>query len=84
MTDELQLSFTDNAFHDSMFNWVAGINPGLDLAERIRRRIELHELSMELGYSMPHSKKELSSMYQLAQNIKTQPKNRLLIPITPV
>ena len=84
MSNELQLSFTDNAFHDSVFNWIAGVNPTLDLAERIRRRIELHELSMELGYSMPHSRKELSSLYQLAQNIKTQPKNRLLIPITPV
>jgi radical SAM superfamily enzyme YgiQ (UPF0313 family) len=81
MNKELQISFTDNAFHDSVFNWVAGINPGMDLRERLRRRIELHELSQQLGYSMPHSRKELASLWQLAQNLPENSNTHRIIPI---
>jgi len=83
MSNELQLSFTDNAFHDSVFNWVAGVNPTLDLAERIRRRVELHELSAKLGYSMPNTRKELASLLQLTEQmhlIKPPPKTIQIIP----
>ena len=69
MTKELLLNLNQDAFHDSVFNWVSGINPTLTLEERIRRRIELHELSVELGYCMPNSRRELASLLKLTEQI---------------
>lgn len=82
MNDELQIQFTESAFHDSFFNWVAGSNPGLDLRERLRRRLELHELSRDMGYSMPHSRKELTSLQKLAQGaVSPTPSNNRILTI---
>lgn len=81
---DLQISYIDDAFHDSVFNWVSGANPDLSLKERLRRRIEVHEVSMDLGYSMPHTQKELNTIYHLAKNLKKAERRQIYIPITKV
>lgn len=50
---------------DSLYTWVNALNPTNTLAERVRRRLELHCLSHELGYSQPNSRAELVTMYNL-------------------
>ena len=78
---DLQLMHTGDQYHDSLFTWVSVKNKGLDLKERIRRRIELHELSTELGYCMPNAKNELQSMLTLAKLANDIPSNPTLIPV---
>ena len=46
-------------------NWINLDNPDLTLEERIRRRMELHEISVNLGYHQPKIKEEL---YTLKKN----------------
>lgn len=62
---------------DALYSWVSDLNPGLDFLERVRRRIELHELSYNLGYHQPNTRNELQSIlsllneYTVKQNKKT-------------
>lgn len=53
----------DNA--DSIYTWINALNPTNTLAERVRRRLELHCLSHELGYSQPNTRAELVTMYNI-------------------
>ena len=51
----------------STYNWVSSKNPSLDLAERIRRRVEIHEHCVKNGYPQPRVRQELSSLLTLAK-----------------
>ncbi len=67
MKDELGIE-TVNGHGDAVFNWISTKNPDLDLAERIRRRVEIHEVSYKLGYTMPNSRKELQTLLSIAKD----------------
>ena len=49
--------------------WVNKKNPELTLRERIRRRIELHELSVKLGWPQTRSREELTILYNILKNL---------------
>jgi len=72
LKDELGLIEINQGHSDSVFNWVSTKNPTLDLRERIRRRLQLHELGVDLGYAMPNSKKELMRMLEVSKEYKGQ------------
>lgn len=61
----------------SNYNWVSGKNPTLDLAERIRRRLELHEYSVRLGYPQPRLRQELSRLLTLVTQHFASPPRRV-------
>jgi hypothetical protein len=54
---------------DTIFDWTTTKDPSNTFAERCRRRLELHELSYELGYSMPRVKDELNVLLSVAQKL---------------
>jgi hypothetical protein len=54
---------------DTIFDWTTTKDPSNTFAERCRRRLELHELSHELGYSMPRVKDELNVLLSVAQKL---------------
>ena len=63
-----QLYQIEDAHHtesDTLYAWVNQDNPDLTLIERIRRRVELHEISFNLGYSQPNSRAELKKILSL-------------------
>lgn len=70
MIDELDLRVESNVKFDSLYGWTSGTNPGNTLRERIRRRLEIHELSVSLGYPMPRVKEELLILKKLAEHSK--------------
>jgi hypothetical protein len=76
MLDDLGINLDNNIKFDSVYSWTSTINPGNTLQERIRRRIEIHELCVELGYPMPRIMEELLVLKNLAE------KSRLLKPKT--
>jgi hypothetical protein len=47
------------------FGWLNERNPTLTLKERIRRRLELHELSVTLGWPQTRSREELQILYNI-------------------
>lgn len=51
------------------WNWISKKNPTLTLKERLRRRIELHNLSVQLGYPQPRVREELKIINKLADKI---------------
>lgn len=51
----------------STYNWISSKNPALDLRERIRRRIEIHELCVRYGYAQPRVRQELLAIKKLAE-----------------
>ena len=52
-------------------SWINKKNPTLTLRERIRRRIELHELSVKLGWPQTRSREELTILYNIMKNINS-------------
>jgi len=80
MKDELGILEIDKGHEDAVFNWVSLKNPALDLSERIRRRLEIHEVSYKLGYAMPNSRKELATLLSISEEYVEQ-KNKK-IPVT--
>lgn len=77
MINELQLKLETNVKFDSLYGWTSGTNPTNTLDERIRRRIEIHELCVKLGYPMPRVREELLAIKKLAeqyQDFKQKPK----------
>lgn len=56
---------TDNDMY-SIWDWTSDINPDLTLAERIRRRVEVHEYSVACGYPQPRVRMQLSQLRNLA------------------
>lgn len=51
------------------FGWLNEKNPTLTLKERIRRRIELHELSVKLGWPQTRSREELTILCNILTNL---------------
>ena len=51
----------------SQYYWHSTKNPDLTLRERIRRRIELHQHSVRLGYPQPRVQNELTSVLGMAK-----------------
>ena len=51
--------------------WVNKLNPTLTLKERIRRRLELHELSIKLGWPMTRNADELTILYNIMKNLES-------------
>ena len=70
MVDELQINMQDNIKFDSVYSWTSALNPGNNLKERIRRRVEIHELCVKLGYPMPRVREELLVLKKLAEQSK--------------
>jgi hypothetical protein len=50
-------------------NWLNLNNPTLTLKERLRRRLEVHELSAELGYPITKGKEELKILKIIAEQM---------------
>lgn len=72
-----QIEDADHNESDTLYAWLSLDNPDLNLVERIRRRVELHEISFNLGYSQPNSRAELKKILNLLddyQIINTKPK----------
>jgi len=67
MIDTLGIDIQDNIKFDSVYSWTAATNPENTLKERIRRRIEIHELCVILGYPMPRVREELLAIKTLAE-----------------
>ena len=68
MIDELDINLENNVKFDSLYGWTSGFNPTNTLQERIRRRLEIHELAVELGYPMPRVHEELLAVKKLAES----------------
>ena len=82
MANELQLNFESNIRMDSLYGWTSGLNPSNTLLERIRRRIEIHETSYKLGYSMPRVGEELARIKKLVEiYISQKTTNKKIFPI---
>jgi hypothetical protein len=85
MLNELDINLDNNIKFDSVYSWTSGTNPTNTLQERIRRRIEIHELCVELGYPMPRVLEELLVLKNLAEksrSLKTKPVFKLQVEKT--
>jgi hypothetical protein len=51
------------------FGWINELNPTLTLRERIRRRLELHEISVKLGWPQTRNREELQILYNILENL---------------
>lgn len=51
-------------------NWINLDNPGLTLEERMRRRIEIHEIATDLGYLAPKIREELVIIQKILTEFK--------------
>lgn len=67
MINDLGINLNDNIKFDSVYSWTSANNPSNTLQERIRRRLEIHELCVELGYPMPRVIEELRVLKNLAE-----------------
>ena len=65
MLDDLGISNDLHNIRDGIYSWRSSKNPNLTVAERVRRRVELHEVSYKLGYKMPNVTSELLSLKAL-------------------
>jgi hypothetical protein len=61
-------------------NWINLNNPTLTFRERIRRRLEAHEKSIQLGYPVTRGKEELEALKIICQLYLTDA-NNLITPI---
>jgi len=52
------------------FGWINTLNPDLTLRERIRRRLELHEISVKLGWPQTRNREELQILYNILSNLQ--------------
>jgi len=65
---DLGITFTtDRDLNNINFYWSASTNSSNTLDERIRRRLELHEICVELNYPQPRLTTELSELKELAK-----------------
>lgn len=72
MQHDLGLVELDRGGTQNVYNWISTQNPSLDLKERIMRRLELHETSVELGYAVPNSRKELNTLLHVANEYSSK------------
>lgn len=77
MRDELGLQLSDIDI-DGFYTWVSSLDPATDFVERVRRRIELHELGYKLGYSQPNTYNELTSLKNLLKKYTSNNKTFLI------
>ena len=66
MMHDLGIDAGIHNIRDGLYAWQSTNNPDLTLEERIRRRLEVHEVSHRLGYKMPIVETELLSIKALA------------------
>lgn len=64
---------------DGFYTWVSSLSPDVDFIERVRRRVELHEISFSLGYSQPNTYNELTSLKNLLYKYSNQKVKSLTI-----
>ncbi len=76
--NELGLILNDNVEIDGFYTWVSSFDLSLDIVERIRRRVELHELSYNLGYSQPNTYSELNSLKSLLKSYDSTTTKKLI------
>ena len=82
---DLNLAHLEDHDQDWVYgrNWINLNNPTLTLRERLRRRLEVHELSAELGYPITKGTEELKILKiiadQLLQQTTKRPDRSLLI-----
>lgn len=63
-------------------NWVSLKNPALTFEERIRRRLEVHEVSVELGYPLTRPGEELAILKKIVTEFKGKSdKHGKVVPI---
>jgi hypothetical protein len=64
------------------FNWIMSTNPGLDFRERARRRIEMQEVLMDLGYTIWNGDSQLLKLKEAYDKLQQgRYKTGLRIPI---
>ena len=51
------------------YGWISQLNTTNTLTERIRRRIELHEVSVKLGYPQPRVRQELNALLNIGEQL---------------
>jgi hypothetical protein len=68
---DIQLYGDHDPGFNSVYNWISGKNPQLDLTERLRRRVEIHEQCVRYGYPQPRVRQELSAIKNLAKLSKS-------------
>ena len=64
MLDTLGVNLNSDIRFDSIYSWSSSANT---LEERIKRRIEIHELCVNLEYPMPRVQEELLILKTLAE-----------------
>ena len=64
MVTDLGIDLNDTIKFDSLYSWSCNNNT---LRERIKRRLEIHELCVKLGYPMPRVREELLVLKTLAE-----------------
>lgn len=79
---ELEMSF----INDNPHAWHSGVNPDLDLFERVRRRIETHREAIKYNWPITRSQYRLNTIkrnfLQVVDHLKNNPnKNKKRIPI---
>lgn len=70
--DSLKLLLDNNIELDGFYTWISSLDPNLDFIERVRRRVELHEVSYNLGYCQPNTSSELASITNLLESYDPQ------------
>lgn len=81
MVEELGIRVENNIKFDSLYGWTSTLNPDNNIRERIRRRLELHELCVQLGYPMPRVREELLALRELAARVQDFDLGKRVIPM---
>lgn len=66
---DLKVDFVDDHTQDWLYgrNWINTTNPTLNFQERMRRRLEVHTRSVELGYPVTRGREELEALKLICQ-----------------
>ena len=77
--DDLDLSHLEDQDADWVYgrNWINLKNPSLTLKERLRRRIELHEISAKLKYPITKGTEELRIIKTICEQLITRTKKTI-------
>jgi len=81
LVEELGIELENNIKFDSLYGWTSSINPSNNIKERIRRRLDLHQHCVELGYPMPRVREELMALRELAVRAREFDKYEKIIPL---
>ena len=76
MIETLGIKFNNikgtNISDTALYRWTTSSNPDLTLKERLRRRLELHKLSVHLKYPMPRVKEELTTLLEISKTLSNR------------